>query len=293
MTSVAIVAHRRKQLGEGLGSLRKMLAADGIDDPLWYEVNKSKKAPKRAREALERGADRVLVWGGDGTVQRCIDVLAGTGATIGILPAGTANLFATNLGIPKDLAGAVHVALHGRPRKLDVGMINGERFAVMAGTGLDAEMIKEADRGLKDRIGQAAYVWTAVKAAGTARQRARIRIDGRQWFDGAVSCVLIANVGQVGNGVHAFENATPDDGYLDVGVVTAATRWQWAQVIARMLVGKPQGSKFVEVSRGREFDVRLARKAPYELDGGDRNPVKRLRVSVEPAAITVCVPETS
>ena len=101
MTSVAVVAHSRKHLGGGLDSLRALLVAEGIDAPLWFEVNKSRKAPKRVREALEKGADRVLVWGGDGMVQRCIDVLAGSGATIGILPAGTANLFATNLGIPQ------------------------------------------------------------------------------------------------------------------------------------------------------------------------------------------------
>ena len=147
MTTVAVIAHRRKKLGRGLGQLRKVLAAQGFDAPLWFEVNKSRKAPKRARQALEQGADLVLVWGGDGMVQRCIDVLAGTGATVGILPAGTANLFATNLGIPQDLESAVQIALHGTPRPLDVGVINGERFGVMAGTGLDAEMIKGADRG--------------------------------------------------------------------------------------------------------------------------------------------------
>src|SRR6476659_9056130 len=103
MTTVAVIAHREKQLGAGLRALREQLAAEGIDAPLWFEVSKSRKAPKRVREALVQGADRVLVWGGDGMVQRCVDVLAGSGATIGILPAGTANLFATNLGIPHDL----------------------------------------------------------------------------------------------------------------------------------------------------------------------------------------------
>ena len=65
-------------LGGGLAALRELLRDDGIDDPLWFEVDKSRKAPKRVREALERGADRVLVWGGDGMVQRCVDVLAGS-----------------------------------------------------------------------------------------------------------------------------------------------------------------------------------------------------------------------
>ena len=150
MTSVAVVAHQKKTLGGGLDELRSVLAHEGVD-PLWYEVPKSKKAPACARDAIDKGADLVFVWGGDGMVQRCIDALAGSGAAVAILPAGTANLLASNLGIPKDLVEAVDVGLHGEHRALDVGVINGERFAVMAGTGFDARMIKEADLGSRTR----------------------------------------------------------------------------------------------------------------------------------------------
>jgi diacylglycerol kinase family enzyme len=109
VTSVAVVAHSAKRLGGGLGELRSVLAAEGVTEPLWAEVPKSRFAPKRVKEMLKQGADLVFVWGGDGTVQRCIDVLAGSDATMAILPAGTANLFATNLGIPKDLEAAVRI----------------------------------------------------------------------------------------------------------------------------------------------------------------------------------------
>ena len=79
MTTVAVVAHAGKSLGGGLGELRDVLAREGFANPLWFEVTKSKFAPARAREAVAGGADLVFVWGGDGTVQRCIDALAGTG----------------------------------------------------------------------------------------------------------------------------------------------------------------------------------------------------------------------
>ena len=79
MNKIAVVAHSKKQLGAGLMELRDMLAAEGISDPLWYEVPKSKHAPKAALKAKDAGAELVLVWGGDGTVQRCIDALAGSG----------------------------------------------------------------------------------------------------------------------------------------------------------------------------------------------------------------------
>ena len=290
MTSVAVVAHTRKQLDGGLGELRELLAHAGVSSPLWFEVRKSKQAPKRVRQALHEGADLVFVWGGDGTVQRCIDAMAGRDATLAILPAGTANLLATNLGVPKDLPTAVHVGLHGERKKLDVGMINDEHFAVMAGAGFDALMIRDADRGLKDRAGRLAYVFTGAKHLRAARTRLRVRVDGDKWFDGKASCVLIGNVGELFGGVTAFEHARPDDGRLELGVVTADGIWQWARALARTASGHADKSPFVQTTSGTRFDIRLQHAVPYELDGGDRKPVKRLKVSVVPDAITVCVP---
>jgi diacylglycerol kinase (ATP) len=89
-------------------------------------------------------------------VQHCLDAVAALGTAIAILPAGTANLLATNLRVPADISGAVRVGLHGFRRELDTGSVNGEHFAVMAGAGFDARMIADADRGMKDRAGRAA-----------------------------------------------------------------------------------------------------------------------------------------
>ncbi|MDP9286358.1 MAG: diacylglycerol kinase family lipid kinase, partial [Actinomycetota bacterium] len=92
---VAVVAHSGKTLGGGLPELRRVLAAEGVDEPLWCEVPKSSKAPAQVRRALDEGAELVFAWGGDGMVQRCVDVLAGSTVSLAIIPAGTANLFAT------------------------------------------------------------------------------------------------------------------------------------------------------------------------------------------------------
>ena len=94
---VAVLAHAGKSFGDGLLGLRRELERQGIDDPLWFEVPKSRKAPPQAERALEAGAELVFVWGGDGMVQRCVDVLAGSDARLAIVPAGTANLLAGNL----------------------------------------------------------------------------------------------------------------------------------------------------------------------------------------------------
>ena len=175
MADVAVVAHSRKSLGGGLPELRRILALEGVTDPLWYEVKKSRRAPKYARRAAAKGADVMFVWGGDGTVQRCIDAVADTDTAVAILPAGTANLLAANLNVPHDLAEAVRVGLHGDRRRLDTGSVNGERFTVMAGAGFDARMIADADRGAKDRLGRAAYVVTGIRNLRARRVRATIR----------------------------------------------------------------------------------------------------------------------
>jgi diacylglycerol kinase (ATP) len=293
MTSVAVVAHSGKSFGGGLGELREVLAREGFPDPLWYEVPKSRKAPKWARRAVAEGADVVFVWGGDGTVQRCVDALAGKSATIAILPAGTANLLATNLGVPTDLTEAVQAGLHGHRRPIDTGTVNGEHFAVMAGAGFDALMIKDADRGMKDRIGRAAYVWTGAKNLTASRAKAVIEVDGKRFFKGSVSCVLVGNVGKVFGGVKAFDGARPDDGVLELGVVTAKNPVQWTRTLSRVALGKTEKSPFVQTGKGKKFNVRFDRRFPYELDGGARPKTRTLKVRVRPSSIHICVPHVA
>ena len=169
---------------------------------------KSKYAPERVKRALDEGAELVFVWGGDGMVQRSIDALAGSGVTLAIIPAGTANLFASSLDIPSDIDEAVEIGLNGRDRTLDVGKINGERFAVMAGAGLDAQMIREADGGLKDRFGRLAYVWTASKNLRAEPFKARIEVNGELWYKGKASCVLLGNVGSLFGGDRGVRQRT-------------------------------------------------------------------------------------
>ena len=290
MPVVAVVAHAGKSLGGGLDELRVVLAREGIADPLWYEVNKSRKAPKYARRALARGAEVIFVWGGDGTVQRCIDAVAGTDAVIAILPAGTANLLATNLEIPADLTKAVQVGLLGDRRVLDTGSVNGEHFAVMAGAGFDARLIKEADRGMKDRLGRAAYLYAGSRNLSARRVKAIIEADGKHFFKGRISCVLVGNVGKVAGGVEAFSGARPDDGLLELGVVTAKNPVEWARALGRVALGNAERSPFVEVTRGRKFKVRFDRRIACELDGGSRPAVEKMRIKVHPSSIKICVP---
>jgi diacylglycerol kinase (ATP) len=274
---IAVVAHAEKRLGGGLPELRRVLEAEGIDDPLWYEVPKAKRAPAMVRRALEEGADLVFAWGGDGMVRRCLGELAGERARLAVIPAGTANLFATNIGVPRDIEEAVAIGLRG---------------AVMAGVGFDAAMIRGSE-DLKERIGRMAYVWSGARSLRQDAFAAEISIDGTDWFDGRATCILMGNVGELFGGIEVFPDARPDDGQLEVGVVTAEGVVQWARTLARTAAGDPVRSPFVRATKARNVKVKLDRKVRYELDGGDRTMVRAFKVKVEPGALRLCVPPTA
>jgi diacylglycerol kinase (ATP) len=293
VATVAVIAHRKKSLGGGLDELRRRITDEGCDRLLWYEVSKSRKAAKKARQARKAGAELVFVWGGDGMVQRCVDALAGSGIAVAIAPAGTANLLASNLGIPEDLAEAVRIGFHGTRRALDLGELNGEHFAVMAGAGFDGDLIRQADRGLKNRVGRLAYVWTALRHVNDSAVPVKIHIDGNKWFDGRASCVLLGNVGTITGGIRAFDDARPDDGWLDVGVATAEGALAWARTFGRLAAGRSDRSPFVRITRAKAADIRFGAPMTYELDGGSRDTAKRLKARVKPEAVTLCVPEAS
>ena len=296
MTTVGVIVHEDKVLDGGLEALRSALADLGHADPAWYEVPKSKKAPKKVRKLVEDdGVDRVLVWGGDGTVRRCIQTIIDDelDASIGILPAGTGNLLANNLNIPIELRGAVEVAVQGEPRTIDVGKMNDLYFAVMAGTGFDALMIRDADeKALKERFGRMGYVWAGMSNIDVSPAQAEIEVDGLPWYKGDASCVIMANVGTIVGGVQAFPDASPTDGRLDVGVVKARSKRDWARLMASALARRATDSALTETITAERVSIRLDRTFPWEVDGGDQDRTDRFKVRCVPRAVRICQPRS-
>jgi YegS/Rv2252/BmrU family lipid kinase len=290
MMKIAVIAHKKKVLGGGLSELRQVLKDRGYIDPPWYEVRSSRQVPALARKVVANGAELLFIWGGDGSVQRCVDAVAGETVNLAILPAGTANLLATNLNIPIDLEGAVDVGLYGDRRRLDVGVLNDERFAVMAGVGFDALMMRYADDSLKEHFGRIAYVVSGTRATQMNSRKVRITVDRQLWFKGRATCVLLGQMGALAGGVEVFPNSSPDDGLLEIGVVTAENPVQWARVLARMAVGHAENSPLARMTQGRRVDIKLSRPTVYELDGGARSAKKRLRAKIERGGLVVCVP---
>ena len=189
-------------------------------------------------------------------------------------------------GIGASIAAAMRV---GCTRSLDTARCNGMAFAVMAGTGLDAAMIDLADEA-KERLGTLAYVRAGVREA---RRRApfgaSVKVDGELLFEGSATCVLVGNIGTLKGGVDAFPAAEPDDGMLDVAVVTAEGLREWGSLMLGAVRHDPARSGHVHLTRGTRIKVKLDRRHRFELDGGTKGRTDRLRMRIVPDSLRVVV----
>ncbi|WP_291796975.1 hypothetical protein [Cellulomonas sp.] len=158
--------------------------------------------------------------------------------------------------------------------------MNGEHFTVMSVAGLDALMIKDADAGLNDRFGRAADLWTGARKLKSSPARATVKVEGRRFHQGNITCVLVGNVKDVFGGIEVFDGSRPDDGLLEIGIVTAKRLTQWARTVSRVVLGRAEHSPFVVTTRASKMRVIFDRPTAYELDGGVRKATKELRIKV-------------
>lgn len=252
----------------------------------WSPTTEDDPGPGQAREAIEQGSDTVIACGGDGTVRAVAEAMAGSTVTLGVVPLGTGNLLAGNLDIPIGLD-AVPVALTADARTLDLGVVNDEKFAVMAGVGFDAAMIRDANSNVKSTLGSVAYMISGARNLPAQVVRATLEVGGEQVWSGRTAMVLVGNCGSVTGGLEVFPDASPTDGILDVAVLTAENARDWARLLWRLLRDKPQPPELVKRFTGTTIEVDLDRPTPYELDGEDRDEVQHLSFSIEPGALEV------
>jgi diacylglycerol kinase family enzyme len=266
------------------------LTRAGWPAPRWFETTPDDPGVGQARAAIASGAEVVFVCGGDGTVMSAVSALVGADASLAILPAGTGNLLAANLGLSADLAAALEVAVESGLRRLDVGAVEGQHFAVMAGMGFDAHMLNATSDTVKARIGWPAYVVGAMKHLKDRPMRVSIRIDDGTPIRRRARTVLIANVGRLQGGVRLLSEAEPDDGVLDIAVLTPRTLRNWA-ALGWGLVRRTNRVPSMEVFRGAKVEVISNRPQPRQLDGDLIDTGDRLFAEVIPGAFWLCVPQ--
>jgi diacylglycerol kinase family enzyme len=270
------------------------LAERGFADPLWLETTEDDAGVTMARRAVEDQADLVLVAGGDGTVRVVCAELARTAIPVAVLPGGTGNLLARNLGISLEFDVALAELLDGSQQRIDSVLVKGDqlpedRFVVMAGLGLDAAIIEDAPDDLKKRVGWAAYVVSTLKNLNHPSVRVEITVDDKPPVRRRARTVVIGNVGTLQANIPLLPDATPDDGKIDAVVLAPRRITHWPR-LALGLVIRSWRERHVERFTGHRIQVRADRPVQRQLDGDAITEGANLVAEVDPSALVVRVP---
>ncbi len=310
LAAVVVNPSKVREVGPMREAITRALEASGWQEPLWLETTKDDSGTAMTREALDAGAELVLVCGGDGTV-RCVgQVLAGTGVPMGLVPAGTGNLLARNLDIvtprtaeltPGDAETATRVALAGEDRAVDVGWVTltsadgadhdtpSERgFLVMAGMGFDAAMIANAPEKLKAKVGPAAYVVSGLQHFQGKRAKVRLDLDGTVHHR-RVRTVVVGNVGRLIGGLTLLPDAEVDDGWLDVVSIGPSNFAGWLDVAGRVVLRHRRSDSRLESWRARSVTLTCDPPQHAQIDGDPVGEVTGMTLRVSEGALLVRV----
>jgi diacylglycerol kinase family enzyme len=261
------------------------------------------------REARHGGYDIVVAFGGDGTLNEVANGLAGTDVPVSVLPGGSTNVVARTLGIPNDVVDATEhllsIADDFRPRRIDLGIVEGRHFVFSCGAGIDASVVErvEANPQMKSRAGPYFYVYSAV--SGFYRRylrnpvRLRVEASGGRTLEGVTALAQNSDPFTYFSRrpIHICEGIEIDDGKLAVGVLTRARQRDGATLVSRLLRGRYlNGHRAVEVLDGvteatvssiAEDAEGRRRPFPVQVDGDWLGEHERVRIGVLPGALTI------
>jgi diacylglycerol kinase family enzyme len=248
------------------------------------------------KEAIDGGAGLVVAAGGDGTVAAVADGLIGSGVPMGILPLGTANVLARELGLPLDPDEACALLTRSaETATLDVMRVGDRPYFTQVGVGLDSLMIRDTDTESKQRLGRLAYLWTAAKGlSGFQPRRFLLTIDDNSPRMVRASEVLVANVGTFGQPPFQWgPDIHPDDGELTVCVLRVRSLLDSIRLGVNVLRGAPRRDPSTRYFKARArvqiAMVRASKPLPVQGDGEiiGETPVE---VHLQGAAVRVIVP---
>jgi len=287
----------------------------GWATPIWFATTEEDAGQRVTASAVRRGAQVVLVAGGDGTVRAVAEGLRDTGVALAVLPSGTGNLLARNLALPLGLDDAVAVAFGGTPHEIDLGIATivrpgGESeehvFLVMAGLGIDAKMISNTRSDLKKAVGWLAYIDGTIRSLPELGPiRLRYKLDRSPERVTNVHSVIVGNCGVLPGGILLIPDAKPDDGFLDVVALRPQGPFGWVRVwnkltfengvlrktaVGRKIIDLQRDVRDVIYLRGRELQLRVDTPQEFQLDGDEFGEVVSARAWVDAGALTVRIP---
>lgn len=277
----------------------------------WVETTPDDSGEAEAAAVSQPGVELVLVAGGDGTVRQIAAALAGLRIALGIIPTGTGNLLARNLRLDLDLEASVKRAFNGERMLIDVCRAKLSRpdgtnerlgFVVMAGVGLDAQMIEYTDEGLKKRIGPLAYVSGIARSLrGGNRIKATYTVDGERTRSTRLHTLIFGNCGELINEIPLFPEARPDDGLLYAVGMAPRGPIGWVKIGLNLVANKVARMRGRETDRaavnfadltyseGQHAHVTFENPEIFEIDGDPVGEVIAVEIEVESGALKVCV----
>lgn len=313
MSGVAVIYNPEKvDVSRLTYEIEPVLASLSLGKASYLPTTPSQTGASQAKAALSLGCRHILVAGGDGTLRTVIEVIANTDATLGIIPVGTGNVLARNLGLPiGNLGKAVSRALAGSNREIDLGRVSFRKsdglesshvFAVMAGLGLDAKIIMNTDPQRKRKIGWVAYVEGGIRSLPVRFEKMLVTVDARPAKMFKIHSLLIGNCGFLPGNINLMPDAKLDDGNLDVATVGPRKIWNWIDFFNRVtwinfLRGKVFGAaeladytanvKTLTNFSGKSFRVEPLHEVDAQLDGDGIGKVRSARFEVLPRALKV------
>ena len=248
-----------------------------------------------ARRAIESGADLVIAAGGDGTIRVVAAEMEGTGIPLGLIPAGTGNLLAKNLGIPLDSRAAIEVALGGKNRSIDIVQVTidddrVDHFVVMAGIGIDAVILQETNPDLKRAVGSAAYFMSAARNANHPALHATITVDDQEPIRRRAHVLVLGNVGFLQGNIPLIPDAKPDDGLLDLLIASPRRPADWVKLITHVMTRRDRDLDQLDRITGSKIKIEVVEGDHFELDGDPAGECHSMLAEVLPGALTIRVP---
>ena len=273
------------------------LKSRGWDRALWFETTSEDHGRTMTEQAVREKVDLVLGAGGDGTIRVICSGLAHTGIPFGLIPAGTGNLLARNIGIPLDEVAALDVAFDGVDKALDLVRLQlddqpPDHFAVMAGIGLDAVIMERADPKMKKAVGSAAYFVSAAQNANHPAMHATIAVDDQPPIKRRAHLIVVGNVGFLMANIQLIPGARADDGMLDVLIASPRTLSDWIRLTTRVLTRRKQPDDQLDRLTGHKVTITVEERDHVQLDGDTVGECNTLTAEVVPGALQLRVPKS-
>lgn len=291
-SETCLVLHRKSANEPAIKEAVNYVRGKGIDLEVRIPWNKKAK-PKVVKEALARGAKRVIAGGGDGTINAVVNALVGKGkkkpkATMGVLPLGTANDFAHGLGLPcDDLKQCLEIASTAPAKSIDVGRANKRSFINVTSGGFGAEITATTPVGMKKALGGGAYtIMGLIKAFGLQPYEGRLLIPGQEPIEGSMLFMAVGNSRLAGGGFEVAPKAKLDDGLLDLAIVNQASGAELMQLSKELETPDNPDNKVLRYWQLPEFTVEAQREVHFNLDGEPTTETK-LHFSVLPRHLGV------